>query len=351
LETVQGTTVPLDTGRDTSPVPRPPGPPDAPPTTPLAKLAEADRHLLAIGAEVATLREELARLREEAGERAQLLAERDAVIAELSGLLPALEQARIEAVRDAEGAHAALTRAESRSSAQAGRLAELERRLATVDASTAANERAVAELEARLTEERSKREGAESSLAEAVGRTRSVEQSFAEARTRLEALTGDHERLLAERLEERALAERRSDETASAIRASESRLARETERAEALERERRNLENALSERVAGLSALEAKLARARSEHEDAKAVDPERPQLAAVPSSSTHLRFVVRAGGYTVSECDGELPRVGQVIEVDGERFVVSKTGPSPLPSDPRSCAYLLVELGSGSSG
>ncbi len=152
-------------------------------------------------------------------------------------------------------------------------------------------------------------------------------------------------------MEERSLAQRRSDEAAAAIRASESRLTRETERAEALERERRNLEAALSQRVAGLSALETKLARARSEHEDAKAVEPDPPYRAAATSSSTHLRFVVRAGGYTVSECDGELPRVGQVIEVDGERFVVSKTGPSPLPSDPRSCAYLLVELGPGMSG
>jgi hypothetical protein len=298
LETVQGTTVPLDTGRDTSPVPRPPGPPDAPPTTPLAKLAEADRHLLAIGAEVATLREELARLREEAGERAQLLAERDAVIAELSGLLPALEQARIEAVRDAEGAHAALTRAESRSSAQAGRLAELERRLATVDASTAANERAVAELEARLTEERSKREGAERAVGEALVYTRSAEHSLAEARTRLEALTGDHERLLAERLEERALAERRSDETASALRASESRLARETERAEAVERERGNLESALSQHVAGLSALESNLAQARREDEVVRVAAARSPHL-RVESVRTlpQLRVVLLIGG------------------------------------------------------
>ncbi len=295
LETVEGTTVPLDTGRDTSPVPRPP----EPPATPLAKLAEADRHLLAIGAEVATLREELARLREEAGERTQLLAERDAVIAELGGLLPTLEQARVEAVREAESAQSALTRAEARFSAQAGRFAELERRLATVDATTTANERAVAELEARLAEERSKREGAERGVGEALVYTRSAERSLAEARTRLEALSGDHERLLVERMEERSLAQRRSDEAAAAIRASESRLTRETERAEALERERRNLEAALSQHVAGLSALESDLAQARDEeHRGARAIAAPAPYFRIETSRTVpHVRFVLLVGG------------------------------------------------------
>ena len=315
METVEGTELPLEAGREERVSLRPPA---SDPTTPMAKLAEADRHLLAIGAEVATLREELARLREEAGERAELLSEREMVIAELSGLLPTLEEARVSAVRQAEGASAALTRSEARLAEQAGRFAELERQLATVDATNAAHQQVVAELEARLEAERTKREGSERALVAAQAHTQSVERSLAEARSRLESLSGDHERLLAERAEERAQAQRQAD----------------------------TLEAALSRRVAGLSELEASLARVRSEHEEVKAVAPERPYLVKDSSSLTHLRFVLRAGGYTVTQSEGEPPEIGQLVELDGERFVVAKTGPSPFPYDRRPCAYLLVDVG-----
>ncbi len=232
----------------------------------MAKLAEADRHLLAIGAEVATLREELARLREEAGQRAELLAEREVVIAELSGLLPTLEEARVGAVRQAESASAALTRSEARLSEQTAHLAGLQRQLATVEATTAAHEQVVAELEARFQVER---EGSERALAEAHARTQSAERSLAETRSRLETLSGDHERLLAERAEERELARRQAEETSAA----------------------------LARHVASLSDLGADLARVRSEHEDVKTVTPHGPYLAAESSSLTQLRVVFRVGG------------------------------------------------------
>ena len=115
------------------------------------------------------------------------------VIAELSGLLPTLEEARVSAVRQAEGASAALSRSEARLAEQAGRFTELERQLATVDATNAAHQQVVVELEARLEAERTKREGSERALVEAQARTQSVERSLAEARSRLESLSGDHE--------------------------------------------------------------------------------------------------------------------------------------------------------------
>ena len=340
MEKGEGTELPLEAGNEGRMSLRPP---EDDPATPMAKLAEADRHLLAIGAEVATLREELARLREEAGQRAELLAEREVVIAELSGLLPTLEEARVGAVRQAESASAALTRSEARLSEQTAHLAGLQRQLATVEATTAAHEQVVAELEARFQVER---EGSERALAEAHARTQSAERSLAETRSRLETLSGDHERLLAERAEERELARRQAEETSAAIRASESRLARETNRVETLEQELETLEAALARRVAGLSAIEANLAQVRSEHEDVKTVAPDRPYLGAESASLTHLRFVLRAGGYTVTECEGELPDIGQSVELDGERFIVAKTGPSPFPYDRRACAYLLVDVG-----
>jgi hypothetical protein len=56
-----------------------------------------------------------------------------------------------------------------------------------------------------------------------------------------------------------------------------------------------------------------------------------------------HLLFVWKPSGYVLEERHGEPPRVGSEIELDGgERQLVSKIGPSPLPGDSRPCAYLL---------
>jgi hypothetical protein len=56
-----------------------------------------------------------------------------------------------------------------------------------------------------------------------------------------------------------------------------------------------------------------------------------------------HLLFVSKPSGYELVERDGEAPEPGSEVEVgdDGLRFTVSKIGPSPLPQDDRSCAYL----------
>jgi hypothetical protein len=55
-----------------------------------------------------------------------------------------------------------------------------------------------------------------------------------------------------------------------------------------------------------------------------------------------HLLFVWKPSGYRLEERDGEAPEVGDEIELDGgERQRVTKLGPSPLPADPRVCAYL----------
>jgi hypothetical protein len=56
-----------------------------------------------------------------------------------------------------------------------------------------------------------------------------------------------------------------------------------------------------------------------------------------------HLLFVSKPTGYELVERDGDPPEPGSEVEVgdDGLRFTVSKLGPSPLPQDDRSCAYL----------
>jgi hypothetical protein len=57
-----------------------------------------------------------------------------------------------------------------------------------------------------------------------------------------------------------------------------------------------------------------------------------------------HLVFVWRSSGYELREREGELPAVGDEIEQDGERLLVTKVAPSPLPRDRRMCAYLAGE-------
>jgi hypothetical protein len=37
---------------------------------------------------------------------------------------------------------------------------------------------------------------------------------------------------------------------------------------------------------------------------------------------------------------DGELPHIGEEFDDDGRTIVINKVGRSPLPGDPRPCAY-----------
>jgi hypothetical protein len=266
--------------------------------TPKEKLVEADRHLLAIGGEVAALRDELSRLGEEANARAELLAEREVVIAELSGLLPTLEDARIQAQRQAEEASAALFRAEARLSEQAARVNDLTTKLATIEADRATRGELIADLQARVAEERAKREGSERAQVDAVTRTQSTERSLAHARNQLQSLFSEHERVLAEHEGERAEARRQVEELAAAARLSESRLGQEKERVEALERELEALEAALARHVTGLSQLEAAVSQVRTEHEEMRtAIAHANPQVAVESPSLDHPRAVFWVGG------------------------------------------------------
>ena len=58
-------------------------------------------------------------------------------------------------------------------------------------------------------------------------------------------------------------------------------------------------------------------------------------------SESAHVLFVPAASGYTLVERDGIAPEAGDIVEVDGDRYVVRRHGPSPLPGPRRRCAYL----------
>jgi hypothetical protein len=57
---------------------------------------------------------------------------------------------------------------------------------------------------------------------------------------------------------------------------------------------------------------------------------------------SGYLLFVPSPQGYRLEEREGPAPERDERIEIGGDAFVVSRVGASPLPLDPRPCAYLL---------
>jgi hypothetical protein len=57
---------------------------------------------------------------------------------------------------------------------------------------------------------------------------------------------------------------------------------------------------------------------------------------------SGYLLFVPSPQGYRLEERDGLAPERDERVEIDGSAYVVSRIGASPLPLDPRPCAYLL---------
>jgi hypothetical protein len=58
-------------------------------------------------------------------------------------------------------------------------------------------------------------------------------------------------------------------------------------------------------------------------------------------TDGTYLLFISKPSGYELREVSGEPPEVGAEIEADNEKLRVTKIAPSPLPNDPRPCAYL----------
>jgi hypothetical protein len=54
-----------------------------------------------------------------------------------------------------------------------------------------------------------------------------------------------------------------------------------------------------------------------------------------------YLLFVWKSSGYELREAEGEVPSVGSEVEQDDTKLRVTKVAPSPLPGDPRLCAYL----------
>lgn len=58
-------------------------------------------------------------------------------------------------------------------------------------------------------------------------------------------------------------------------------------------------------------------------------------------AEQSYLLFLSKPAGYELREREGEPPAVGAEVEEDGAQMRVVKVGPSPLPGDPRRCAYV----------
>ena len=96
-------------------------------------------------------------------------------------------------------------------------------------------------------------------------------------------------------------------------------------------------EAALEQAAADLRDRELDLA----ERERSVAVVGELAQPAAPdPQAATHLLYVAR-DGWQLVERDGPVPALDAAVDVDGVPLVVTRVGRSPLPGDPRACAYL----------
>ena len=62
------------------------------------------------------------------------------------------------------------------------------------------------------------------------------------------------------------------------------------------------------------------------------------------PAVDGWVALVPSPEGYRLLQRDGSPPDRGAALELDDERFVVLRLGPSPLPGDRRRCAYLEQE-------
>lgn len=103
-------------------------------------------------------------------------------------------------------------------------------------------------------------------------------------------------------------------------------------------------EQALSAQEERVSALEARLA----ERDDVVPTSDAQP---AGTATVAQLAFVP-GPGYRLVEIDQAQVATGMTLELEGERYVVARVGPSPLPGDRRRCAYLVLGArGASSSG
>jgi septal ring factor EnvC (AmiA/AmiB activator) len=189
---------------------------------------------------------------------------------------------------------------------------ERERELERLRGDLAGRERRAAELEQQHAELEQQHAELEQALVRETGLREERERE-------LERLRGD----LAGRERRAAELEQQHAELDGQLAETTADLAEERKRSAAAEEE---LRGELNRVVARLAEAEATVA--------ASATPPEE----AFPD---HVVFLPGTSGYHLAELAGPPPEAGAVTEIEGVAFRVLKVGRSPLPDDPRRCAYL----------
>ena len=144
-----------------------------------------------------------------------------------------------------------------------------------------------------------------------------------------EASLDEKELALSRLEEERTLARQQADGVSAELREAEAQLTGRDALISTLERQ--------------LEALRADIGERESRLADALPERTLEDSVAAGPNGG-HVRFIASPLGYSLSESDEPCPGLGEVVEIDGNHFVVARGGPSPLAGDARPCAFLLPD-------
>jgi chromosome segregation ATPase len=102
---------------------------------------------------------------------------------------------------------------------------------------------------------------------------------------------------------------------------------------------------AVEQRERALAAREDELAETEAR--------PDEPDTGGNDATETVQMLFVPGSQYRLVETDERALSRGTALEVDGERYVVTRVGRAPLPGDTRRCAYLELDPlpSSGSDG
>ena len=179
-----------------------------------------------------------------------------------------------------------------------------------------------------------------------------------------DAVLAEKELELARLQHEQQLALRRADDATAALRETRDLLQDHDGRVTTATLELDHLRNALAERDRALE--DADRARARLDETLAEreaqlvkeraavAVLQSRVLIAGEPLSTDevaggvarepilgHVEYAPFPEGYRLIASDEPSPRPGDVVDVEGHSFLVTRVGRSPLPADARPCAFL----------
>ncbi len=180
-------------------------------------------------------------------------------------------------------------------------------------------------------------------LQDELTRFRAAAGELARRLSEREASLDEKELALSRVEEERTLARQQADGVSAELREAEAQLTGRDARISTLERQLEALRTGIGERERRLADAVAELSGLR--HAVALPERTLEDSIAAGPNGG-HVRFIASPLGYSLTESDEPCPGLGEVVEIDGNHFVVARSGPSPLAGDARPCAFLLPDRG-----